>query len=197
MAGPKTTITKTQILAGPGKLYWDLAESATLPTDSEIGAPLSGTWKEAGATQGGLTITVQQSFFEIMVDQSPDPVAYRMTERRVQVATQMAEATLENLAVALNHDPATAIADIAGPPASRELTLEAGEDAFIPVELAIVVDGYAPGGNKMRRFVARRVNSVEPVGSSFVKDGVTLIPVTFTALYIDNVTSPVLWKDEM
>jgi len=45
--------------------------------------------------------------------------------------------------------------------------------------------------------VARRVNSVEPVGSSFVKDGVTLIPVTFTALYIDNVTSPVLWKDEM
>jgi hypothetical protein len=195
MAGPSTTVTRTNLLAGPGQLWWDLAESATMPLDSEIGQPLAGTWNEAGATNGGLNTQVQQTMFALEIDQSPDPVGHRLQSRQIQVATSLAEATLDNLAVALNHDPA-GIQDLVGPPAARKFELEVGEDAMFPVELAIVVDGWAPGTGKMRRVATRRCNSVEQVASAYQKDGQYLIPVTFTALFVDNVTSPISWTDE-
>lgn len=200
MSGPNTTINTTDILAGPGQLWWDLAASAVLPTDADIGSDLTsvGTWRDGGTTEGGLTITTNQTFHEIRGDQAPDTLARRLTERQVTVATNLLEGSLENLAAALNADPTTAITeDTTATPPYRRFDLEPGQDAFIPVDLSIVVDGWAPGTSKMRRALTRKANSIESVGKAWRKDGAWMIPVTFAALYVDNTTSPITWWDEL
>lgn len=197
MPGPSATVTKNQVLFGPAQLWYDLASQAVEPLDSAIGTPLGGTWVDAGGTDGGVTVTTNQSFFNVRVDQVPDVLKRGMTERDVMIATSLAEGTLENLAIAQNHDPAD-IQDIVGPPAARKFELEAGQDAMRLVDLMIVLDGWAPGAtSKMRRIIVRQCNSVENIASPYRKDGVWLIPVTFTALYIDSVTSPVAYVDEV
>lgn len=199
MSGPNATVTQTNVLAGPGQIWYDLADAAVFPADTDVGTPLTGTWVDAGATDGGLTITVNQSFFSMMVDQVPDSLGERLTDRSVVAATNLAEGTLENLAIALNHDPATAVTTDPGTvPVWKKFELEAGQDAMRPVELAIVVDGWAPGDAQLRRrVILRRVNSIENVGSAWQKDGLYLIPASFKALYVDSTTSPVDWVDEL
>jgi hypothetical protein len=196
MAGPSTTITTTDILIGPGQLWWGLFPLE--PADADIGTPPGAGFADAGATSGGLTQTVAQTFFEAEVDQAVDAVARRLINRRITLATSMAEATLEKLAIALNHDPATAVETIVGPPAAKKLELLVGQDAMRLTDLVIVVDGFAPsdGAAKMRRTIIRKCNSIESVGKAYQKDATTLIPVTFGALYVDATTSPVAWLDE-
>lgn len=194
MSGPNATVTRTNVLSGPGQIWYDTFAAAVEPADADVGSPLTGTWVDAGATDGGLTITVNQSFFSMMVDQVPDSLGERLTDRSVTVATNFAEGTLEAMAVALNNDPAVAVTeDPTVPPVFKSFEAEAGQDAMRPTELAIVVDGWAPGDAQLRRrVILRRVNSIENVGSAFTKDGLFLIPVTFKALYVDSTTPP--WK---
>jgi hypothetical protein len=94
----------------------------------------------------------------------------------------------------LNHDPDQFVTDGAG---FRKFTMKAGQDAMLPDELSVVVDGWAPGGDRKRRCLVHRCNSVENVESAYQKDGLWLYPVTFKALYVDASTSPVEWIDEI
>jgi hypothetical protein len=190
MAGPSATVTRTNILAGPGAIYSG-AVGAVEPTDAAVNTtPQASAWTDAGATDDGLTITVNQEFFEIEIDQVADVVGRRLTGRSVQVSTNLAEGTLENLALAVNDSV----------PASgsgyKSLSLVPGQAAMVPTERAILVDGWAPGTNKRRRLIARRVLSIENVESAYKKDDKYMIPVTFGAHYVDATTSPVKWIDE-
>ncbi|MCE7081162.1 hypothetical protein [Streptomyces sp. ST2-7A] len=196
MSGPKATVSRTEILAGPGQLWYGRFGVATLPEPEDVGSPLlpADGWTDAGATDGGLSQTVNQSMFAMRVDQVPDAVGQRVTERDIQVSTSLAQATLRNLAIALNHDPDEFITEGTG---YKRLTLKPGQDAMLPDELTIVVGGWAPGGNLGRWAILHRVTSIENVESAWQKDGLHLIPVTFNALYVDSVTSPVEWVDEV
>lgn len=190
MATTTTTTDRTKILAGPGTLFYG-AFGATEPTDvGASAAPASAAWTGAGATDGGLTVTVNQKFYEIRVDQNPDIVGRRLTERDVQVSTSLAEGTLTNLALSLNNSAPTTGAGFS------KVSLDGNQSSMIPTEKAIIVDGYAPGTNKNRRFIARRVVSVEAVETAYQKDGTWLIPVTWGAMYVDSTTSPCVWIDE-
>jgi hypothetical protein len=196
MSGPRATVTRTNVLAGPAQLWHGQFGIATLPDDADVADPLleADGWTDAGATDGGATQTVNQSFFAMRVDQVPDALGQRLTERDVQIATSLAEGTLRNLATALNHDPDEYITSGVG---FQKLTLKAGQDAFLPDELSIILDGWAPGGAKRRRVLLHRCVSIENVESAYQKDGLWLYPVTFNALYVDAQTSPVEWIDEV
>lgn len=196
MAGPSATVTPTNVLAGPGQLWWGIFGTAVEPIDPTVTPGVGFT--DAGGTDGGLTVVVNQSFFTMRVDQLADAVGSRLTQREVRVQTNLAEGTLENLAIGLNHDPTTAVVDEVGPPAFRHLELEAGQDVMRPQELVIIVDGWAPGLTQLkRRTIVRRVNSVENISAAWQKEGQWMIPVAFSALYVDATTSPVAWQDEV
>lgn len=195
MSGPNATVTRTNVLAGPGQLWWGLFSTAVEPLDDAVGDPPGATYADLGGTNGGLTVTVNQTFFDMRVDQVADSLGRRLTERDTQISTNLAEGTLENLARAFNLDPADIIDG--GVANFRSLEMEAGQDAFIPIEAAIIVDGWAPGTAVKRRFIGRRVTSIESVGSSWQKDGQLFVPVTFSALFVDSTTSPVKWTDEV
>lgn len=191
MSGPSATVTRTNILQGPGAFYSG-AVGAVEPTDAAVNTtPQASAWTDAGATDGGLSITVNQDFSEITVDQVADVVGRRLIGRNVTVATNLAEGTLENLALSVND---TTSASGAG---YKSISLIPGQAAMVPTERAAMVDGWAPGANKRRRFIARRVVSIEAVETAYQKDGKFMIPVTFAAHYVDATTSPVKWVDEV
>lgn len=195
MAGPNATVTRTNVLAGPGALYSGLT-TATIPADTAVNAApaVSAGWTDAGGTDDGLTVTVNQSFFEMRVDQIPDIVGRRLTERDVQVTTNLAEGTLENLAVALNDTVAASGAGF------KKIDLVAGQAAMFPTYRSFLIDGWAPAttsASKRRRVVVRRALSIENVETAYKKDEQYLIPVTFGAEFVDSTTSPVTWIDEV
>lgn len=191
MAGPNATVTRTNVLAGPGALYTG-AYGATEPGDTVVNsAPAASAWTDAGGTNDGLTVTVNQTFFELEVDQVPDVMDRRLTSRDVQVTTNMAEGTLANLALTLN-DSTTATGS-----GFAKLTPSFGQSAMFPTAKAVLVDGWAPTTTtaKTRRFIARRVLSIGNVETAYKNDGQWLLPVTFGAMYVDSSTAPCVWID--
>lgn len=195
MAGPSSTVTKLNLLAGPGSLYFgDL--DATLPLDTAVkDAPDSDDFTDAGGTKDGLTVTVNQEFFALEVDQIADEVDHRMTKRQVQVKTNLAEGTLENLKLALNGGVISTGGT--GATAFKKYALIPGQAAMFPDGKIIIVDGWAPGGNKRRRVICKDVISIDNIESAYKKDDQWVYPVTFSARYVDDTTSPVDWVDEV
>jgi hypothetical protein len=194
MAGPSSTVTKGNILAGPGTMYMGYFGSVIEPAGADVNiAPAgSGGWADVGGTEGPMTITANQSFFVARVEQIPDPIFRRLTERDIQVTVRMAEGTLANIRASMNESQATS----GGGSGFTSQELTPGQAAIFPTERAIIVDGYAPGTNKRRRAILRRVTSIDNVGMSWQKDGLFMVPVTFGALYVDATTSPIKWFDE-
>jgi hypothetical protein len=189
MAGPSATITKGNILAGPGALYVaDDVSTVVYPADAAVNiAPAaSGGWRDCGATSGGVKATVNLSYFNMTVDQVPDHVGRRLTERVAVAATSLAEATLTNYRTALNESYA---ASGSGAGYTKQ-GVTPGQPSIFVGERAVILDGYAPGTNKRRRILIRRCTTTANVEMAYVKDGITLIPVEFSSLFVDSSTSP-------
>lgn len=191
MATSTTTTDRTKVLAGAGSLFTG-SFGATEPADTVVNTtPPSSSWTPAGPTDGGLTVTVNQAFFEMRVDQNPDIVGRRLTERDVQVATNLAETTLTNWDLALNDTTSSSGAGFSA------IELDYNQASMFPTEKAVIVDGNAPGTNKNRRVIVRRVVSMESVGTAFSKDGLQLFPVTFGGMFVSSVISPLKIVDEV
>jgi len=172
-------VTTTNLAMGPGNLFiGDFG--ATEPADSAIASdPSDVAWRYVGGTVGGLTFTVTQQFKELEVDQLVETPERRVTRREASFKTQLAEATLENLALALN---------------SGTITPGVGYDTFEPANVtsgdspgykAGIFDGYGGGGLR-RRVIMRKILSTDNVDVASSKDGQTVYPVTFMSHYVSS-----------
>lgn len=181
-------VTTRNVLIGPGKLYYG-ALGATEPGDALVNtAPPTSSWTYAGATDGGLQLVLDQTVVTVHVDQVADPVASAVSERKTRVKTNLAEATLENLLLALNTGGVTSGSGY------RAYAPSAGGEERNFSYRAIIVDGRAPatsaGVNQNRRFVVRKVLSIDSVDATYKKDGAVMVPVTFEGHYVDDSTAP-------
>jgi hypothetical protein len=166
-------VTSTNLIQGPATLYYAPFGSAE---PASIGTAPAAPYVDLGGTNDGVTLNVSQDWAQLGVDQLVDTPESRRTGRTITIATNLAEATLANWAIALNNSAPTA----------GKLTLdEGGPLAFQPAYGAIILDGIAPGGFR-RRFVGRKVLSTESVESAYKKDDQTLIPVTFTLHWVSS-----------
>jgi hypothetical protein len=166
-------VVATNTLQGPVTIYHG-AFGATEPTDAET-APGVG-WTDLGGTTDGATLTLGQTYSNMVVDQVAMPVGSRLTEQMTTVATNLAEATLANLRRVLNQATSAAT------------TLEFGGEDIVnadPGYSAILLKGSAPGGAP-RLWIVRRTLATESVGIPFQKDGMTVLPVTWTAYYVSS-----------
>lgn len=201
MSTPNAVVTRENVLAGPAAMYTGTlnASGAVIgaPAASAVNtAPAPSAWRDAGATSGGLQIITNQSFFVMRVDQVPDSLGRRLIERDVLLRTSMAEATLENLAIAMNVD----LEEIDEGTGYKQFELPYGQPAMFPYEIPVLVDGWAPvdaNTARRRRVIGRRCVSIENIEKGYTKDGLFLIPVTFGCMYVDNNTSPVVYTDEV
>lgn len=176
-----TTVTPANVFSGPADV-WVGTFGATEPADAETD-PTTG-WTNVGATDGGTTATITQTYFDHEVDQVDMAVGARRTGLGITAATTMAEATLANLRRALNQvtSAATKI-EISGDHSNAE-----------PAYGAVLMQGPGPGGAP-RLFVIRKVLSTENVGYDNKKDAKTGIPVTFKGYYISPSVAPFVIDD--
>lgn len=179
-------VTATNLIQGPGTLYTD-AFGGTEPADTAVASAPGGSWVDVGATQDGVTLSIEQEYAELEVDQVVDVPGRRLTKRDFRVSTNMAEPTLVNLALALNGGTNGS----GGTGATAYLSYDPAMDtsATQPTYKALLFDGYAPNG-KVRRVIVRKALSVEPVETSYKKDEQTLFPVTFAAHWVSTSIKP-------
>src|SRR4051812_35582900 len=91
-----------QVIMGAGTMYNGLYQ-AVEPLDQAVNTvPQASAWTNTGFTNDGITLTVNQEFATMTVDQIADIIGRKMTQRDLQVQANLAEATLENLTLGLN-----------------------------------------------------------------------------------------------
>lgn len=166
-------VTTSNLLQGPVAVHVGLF-GATEPANAE--GVISPNFTDVGGTTDGCTLTLGQTFSNMVVDQVPMPVGSRLTEQMATVTTNVAEATLANFRIALNQA------------VSAATTVEFGGDDIVnadPLYRAVLLKGRAPGGTP-RLVIVRRALSTESIGVPFKKDGMTVVPVTWTAYYVSS-----------
>jgi hypothetical protein len=162
----------------PGTAYADTVEGAT------------ASWRNVGYTMNGLEVQFQPDFGEVQVDQLLDVAKLYKQGMQVSMVTAFAEATLENLVVAI----ATADSNYDASDADEvTLNVTAGELGDVPVERAIIAvgpgsgDPSATGADKVERvYVGHRVLSIENVTVSAKRDEPSMYEVTFRLLPASN-----------
>lgn len=165
---------------GPGTLF-NGAFGATEPADTAVAtAPNGAVWSDVGGTQDGVTLTINQEFKELEVDQIVDVPGRRLTKRDMVIKTNLAEPTLENLAFASN-----GAAQITTGTGFKSLEPANDTSATQPNYRALLFDGIAPGGGN-RRVIARRCLSTDNVEMAYKKDSQTVFSVAWSAHFVSN-----------
>jgi hypothetical protein len=186
-----------EVIMGAGRLYlgdFSLTAANEPALEAINTTPQASAWSDVGFTSDGVTVNFGQEFTNMEVDQVADPVGAKMTRRITTLVTNMAQATLDNVKFALNTGTITTASGY------KYLEPEYDGDELQPPYRALLFDGYAPatsaGVVKRRRFLVRKVLSVEAVGVPYQKDNMTLVPVTFGAFYVSPTVAPYRIIDE-
>lgn len=137
---------------------------------------------DLGFTIDGVEITMEPDIVDIVVDQLGDAAKLIKQSAKVMVKTTMAEATLENLALAWGY--AANAVSTAGSAKTFKLAVF---DTGIPNEKSLRFTGKSPDG-LARVYTSRRVVSVSAVGTSYKRGEATVIPVEFRVLPDANMT---------
>lgn len=175
-------VTTSNLIQGPATVY---VGPFGEPEPASIAATPAGNWVDVGGTKEGLELAIADEYAELEVDQLIMTPERRRTKRTVTAQTTMAEATLDNLARAINETL----------PGAARFELTDGLDGFRPAYQAIIVDGLAPGGRR-RRVILRKVLGTDSVATAYKKADQTVIPVTFTAHYVSSSIRAVAIEDE-
>jgi hypothetical protein len=179
------SVTATNLIMGPGTLYTGLF-GATEPLDAAVNTtPQASAWTDCGATDGGATLTIDQKFTELTVDQVVDSLGRRLTQREIMVDTNLAEPTLANMNLAMNGGTQATGAGFA--------TLDPLNvtSATQPTYVALILDGYAPGvAGWRRRVIFRKCLNITSIKSTYAKDKEVYIPVSFAGHYVSPSITP-------
>jgi hypothetical protein len=146
----------------------------------------SDGYRNIGYTMNGLELQFQPDFGEVQVDQLLDVAKLFKQGMQVNLNTAFAEATLENLLVALAYGD-NQISGTKNSSNGRSLNLSAGELGECPVERGLVAVGPGTGdceeGSSIERvYVAYRALSIENVTVSAKRDEPSMFEVSFRLL---------------
>ena len=194
--------TSNNIIVGAAALF--TFEDGVL-ADADLPAYVDGTsykttlsavgsdFRNVGYTMNGLELQFQPDFGEVQVDQVLDVAKLYKQGMQVNLATAFAEATLENLLLALAYSDA----QLTGTKLTsngQSLNLSAGEIGECPVERGIVAVGPGTGDCEDSAYVERvytayRALSIENVTVSAKRDEASMFEVSFRLLPEDNSAS--------
>ena len=192
--------TSANIIVGAAALF---TFEAGEMTDADLPTAVTGTdykttltndadFRNVGYTSNGLELQFQPDFGEVSVDQVLDVAKLYKQGMQVNLNTSFAEATLENLLLAIARPDTDASVPVDGAFAGEDvLNLSAGELGECPVERGLVAVGPGSGvcepGNAIERiYVAYRALSIESVTVSAKRDEATMFEVSFRLLPNDS-----------
>ena len=194
---PYSRGTSNNIIVGAAALF--VADTTLTPATLE-GFDASESFKDTltdevdytnvGYTMNGLELQFQPDFGEVQVDQVLDVAKLYKQGMQVNLATAFAEATLENLLLAL----AYADSKLTGSKAAstgQALDLCAGDIGEVPLERGLVAVGPGSGDPEIaseveRVYTAYRALSIENVTVSAKRDEASMFEVSFRLLPEDT-----------
>jgi hypothetical protein len=156
------------------------------------------TFRNVGYTSNGLELQFQPDFGEVQVDQVLDVAKMYKQGMQVNMNTSFAEATLENLLLAIARPAGDAYVGTGNTGAANYvqafknedvLNLSAGELGECPVERGLVAVGPGSGDcaeGAERIYVAYRALSIDSVTVSAKREEATMFDVSFRLLPNDN-----------
>jgi len=151
-----------------------------------------GPWRNIGYTSNGLEVQFQPDFGEVQVDQLLDVAKLFKQGMQVNMATSMAEATLENLVVAIATSSSNKTG-VSGIDDEVTLNVTSGDLGDVPVERAIIAigpgsgDPAAVGAARVERvYVAHRALSIDNVTISAKRNEASMFDVSFRLLPASN-----------
>lgn len=174
------TVTTANIVVGEAEVR--VGTSNTSMTNSDFDSLTS-----VGGTQGGVEISWEPDMVDIEVDQYGDAAKVIQSKVKVMVKTTLAEATLNNLAVAWSYDNANDGADVlVNNDGGNTKTFMFGVQNVYPYEKAVQIVGNAPGSDaattKTRKFNTKRAISMESSTISMKRAEATVFAVSFRIL---------------
>lgn len=159
----------------------------------------SSVVRNVGYTMNGLELAFQPDFGEVQVDQLLDVAKLYKQGMQVNMNTAFAEATLENLLVAIAAKSSDLAKDVkmdnpleAGSVSYADvMELKSGDIGECPVERGLVAVGpgtgdCAAGSTIERIYVAYRALSIENVTVSAKRDEASMFEVSFRLLPANN-----------
>ena len=166
-------------------------------TPDKAGGASAAAYRNVGYTNNGLQISYQPTYDSVTVDQLLDTAKLFKSAMQVQISTEMAEGTLENILAVFGQKSSTLTEKKGGTPeavltglaAEDHLGLEAGALGSAPTERQLIAVGQAPTSEATateRVYYARRVLSVEQSQFSLARTAATTFPVTFRLLPSGN-----------
>ena len=194
---PYTRGTSNNIIVGAAALF--IADTTLAPATLESFDSSESfkdtlqadvTYTNVGYTMNGLELQFQPDFGEVQVDQILDVARLYKQGMQVNMATAFAEATLENLLVALAYQD-TEISGNKAASTGRTLNLSAGDIGDVPVERGIVAVGPGTGNPTTadtveRVYTAYRALSIENVTVAAKRDEASMFEVSFRLLPEDT-----------
>lgn len=185
------SVTVTNLVQGPGAVYIG-AFGATEPADTAVNTtPPSSSWTDLGGTQDGIELAVNQEYKALEVDQVVDVPGRRLVSRDMTVKTNLAEPTLENLVYVLNDGTS------ASGSGYKSFEPIYASSATQPTYRALIVDGYAPGGDLTRRAILRKALSTDNAVTSYKKADQTFFTVTWSMHFVSASIAPFKFIDEV
>jgi len=168
------------------------AAAAVIDSSESYKTTLSAaaTYTNVGYTMNGLELQFQPDFGEVAVDQVLDVARLYKQGMQVNLATAFAEATLENLLVALAYSDSKLTGNKTAS-TGQTLNLSAGDIGDVPIERAICAVGPGSGDpatfdTKERIYIAYRALSIENVTVSAKRDEASMFEVSFRLLPEDT-----------
>jgi len=194
---PYSRGTSNNIIVGAAALF--VADTTLTPgtlegfdSSESFKTTLSGdaAYTNVGYTMNGLELQFQPDFGEVAVDQILDVAKLYKQGMQVNLATAFAEATLENLLLALAFKD-TQLTGNKAASTGQVLNLSAGELGECPVERGIVAVGPGTGDcdasdTVERVYTAYRALSIENVTVSAKRDEPSMFEVSFRLLPEDT-----------
>jgi len=146
-------------------------------------AQLTVNGSDIGATDGGITFTPTVTVQKVFVDQSSMPVRHFIVQEEVQVTTNLAEYTLDNLAKAI---PGSTLTTDGTDPNKKKVEVGGGQidndNDYVELVITPLIDGSATlaTDNNLKITIFKCIPTTHPE-LAFTKDGVRYIPVTWDA----------------
>jgi hypothetical protein len=183
VVSPATTGPSTKVPAFASGVSY----TTTLNADNvnKSGGATAAAYRNVGFTNNGLQISYQPTYDSVTVDQLLDTAKLFKSAMQVQISTEMAEGTLENVLAVFGQKSTTLTESGTGLTATDTLGMEAGALGSAPTERQLIAIGQAPTADATeteRVYYARRVLSVEQSQFSLARTAATTFPVTFRLL---------------
>jgi hypothetical protein len=191
-----------QIIVGAAAFFVSDAATTAAPdytsgTDYKDTVQDATGWTNVGYTSNGLELMFEPDFGEVKVDQLLDVAKLFKQGMKVSMKTAFAEATLENLLIAIAQNPADLVDHSEGStPAvvGSEIEMKSGELGEYPLERKIIAIGASEEAGSLvdgatasqRVYTAYRALSIESVTVSAKRDEATMFEVNFRLLPDEN-----------